>query len=232
MAPSLVKFDDVEFDDYIVAPDLEDPNSLDYAAVLIPSIDFSKVKTHTFEIDLPAADNANLHLETIPTFLGQDSTETDLPETYQGNPLYINFTDNKISAVAHDIDYGSVKYSDVGRPLTGVVESTTDNPDQDLLTVSDNRRNRTAVQVYLTQTTGFTDGEHALSSELRFYQSSVNFEKLTAGSILLSKTTNGMAIPSVSNNEVQGLKLYIYNSVLKTGQYKSKLDWSIVSAPE
>ncbi|WP_300559520.1 hypothetical protein [Companilactobacillus sp.] len=227
MAPSSVKIDGEEYGGYVVDSVQGDDTVADIA---ITNLDFSKTKTHTYEIAIDAGYNNNLQFVTTPTLYGQTADESNLPDPYTGNPLGINFSDGELNVKAHDIDYGQLKYSNVGTAVDGSVDGTNNN-DKNLLTVNDNRRDKTATQIFLAQTTPFSDGSNTLASELRYYNGS-NYTTLTKDGIPISSAANGSALNSVGNNATDGLKLYMYNSAIKYGSYSSTLSWTVVNAPE
>ncbi|MCH4008911.1 hypothetical protein [Companilactobacillus sp.] len=227
MAPSSVKVDGEEYGGYVVDSVQGDDTVADIA---ITNLDFSKTKTHTYEIAIDAGYNNNLQFVTTPTLYGQTADESNLPDPYTGNPLGINFSDGELNVKAHDIDYGQLKYSNVGTAVDGSVDGTNNN-DKNLLTVNDNRRDKTATQIFLAQTTPFSDGSNTLASELRYYNGS-NYTTLTKDGIPISSAANGSALNSVGNNATDGLKLYMYNSAIKYGSYSSTLSWTVVNAPE
>lgn len=225
MAPfeNVVDLFDKDEGNYVVLFVQDDPTVAD---VVITNIDFSTIKTHTYEIDLVANDNAELHFTTTPRLVGQDADEMNLPDSYSGNPLQINFTSGEITAKAHDIDYGVQNYSQVGIPITGTV--TSDNGTDALLEIQDHRRDKPAIQVLLSQVTSFSSGNQILHAQFR-YDNDDQEAVISEQPISILTVATGQTVPSIPG---KNLKLYIYNGAIDYGQYTTVLNWDIVQAPQ
>lgn len=101
-----------------------------------------------------------------------------------------------------------------------------------MLSVSDNRRDKDSQQIYLAQTEGFVDDDNnELQSELRYYDSSGNYQLLSSSNLLVSDISQGDTVNSIVNNENTGLRLYIHHGSLKYSQYTSTLLWTIQNTP-
>lgn len=221
-----VKVDGQATDDYFVSTMVGDDST--YYLTLF-NLDFTKNKTHSYQFDFDVSGNDNFDFTTTPSLTGQDSAENAIDGTYEGNSLTIHFTDNKLSAQAHDVDYGTLKYSDVGKPQSGTIDGQTAS---DILSVTDKRRDKSPAKVYLSQTAQFTSNGTKLPSELRYYFGDGSYQTISDQATLLSDSVDGSAVNSVPNNTVQGLRLYIYNAPITYGSYSSTLDWTIEDTPD
>lgn len=226
MSPTSIKLDGEDAEN---AYALVDPADESVKLVRIYDVDFSTTKSHTYEIDVPAADNGVLEYVTTPSVQAANAAGQDLPYEYLGNPITINFTDNKLTAQANPLDYGQLKYSSVGKPVNATIDG---QDDADMLSVSDNRRDKDSQQIYLAQTEGFVDDDNnELQSELRYYDSSGNYQLLSSSNLLVSDISQGDTVNSIVNNENTGLRLYIHHGSLKYSQYTSTLLWTIQNTP-
>lgn len=220
-----VKIDGNATDDYFV---ITDPNDGNKHFLRMFNVDFTKDKSHTYEFSFNAAGDDNNDFVTAPTLTGQDANENDIEGTYEGNALTMHFRDNKLSAQAHDVDYGTLKYSNVGKVQSGTVDGQTT---ADILSVTDNRRDKNASSIYLSQDTPFVDGDKTLASELRYYTPDGQYQVLTNQNALISNNSAGSSVPSVTNDPDTGLKLLLFNSVINNGNYQSTLTWTIQNTP-
>ncbi len=227
MAPDTVMIDGTKYSDYYITADPNDP-TMSY--LKITNINMTTSKSHSFEIDMPAESNGNISVDATPTLIGADADENQLPDTYVGNGLTMNFSDGQLDAQAHDISYGQLQYSSVGKPVEGTVD-TNDNPENNILSVSDNRRDKQDTHIYLSQQTPFNSNGNKLSSELRYYTGN-SYQVLTDQNLLISNTAAGDSVNSIENNSSNGLRLYIFDSNLVYGQYTSELDWTVVNGPQ
>lgn len=227
MTPTTVLLDGQAYDDYSLVADPTDANVRD---LRIHNIDFSQNRSHDFEIQVPAASNDNLQFVTTPSLDWQKSNAKDTDGTYSGNPLSIDFSDDKLTAQANDISYGTLKFQDAGKDINGNVNGT-NNTDKNLLSVQDNRRNKVATQIYLSQKNPFKDGETTLPAELRYYYQG-QYRLLNENDTLISSSSSGAKLDSVGNDLDQGLRLYVNPGNFRPGSYSSDLVWTITDAPE
>ncbi|WP_125770051.1 hypothetical protein [Companilactobacillus furfuricola] len=201
----------------------------DYQFVYLFNIDFSKYKTHTYEFSFDVEDNGNSKFVTTPTLYGQKEDESDIDGNFPANDLTINFSDNQLTAQANDIDYGKLKFSNVGKPVTGTING---DETSDILNVSDNRRLKKQSKILLEQPNGFTsDTGNKLDAELRYYTPDGNYQIIGNSEVVLSDTPEGSTVNSIENNSTTGLKLFIHESLIKNEDYSSTLNWTIQSAP-
>lgn len=161
---------------------------------------------------------------------GQDENEQDIDGTFDSNDVIINFTDNKLQMQANDIDYGVLKFSNVGKPVAGTINGQSS---ADVLSVSDNRRTKDQAQIYLSQTNDFmSESGNNLPAELRFYAQDGTYKTLSKSGILISDTPAGSTVNSIENNDNVGLKLFVMTSAMKNEQYSTTLNWTIQDAPK
>lgn len=221
-----VKVDGQETENYYIGPG---PSGTDQYVYLF-GIDYSANKTHTYEFSFVVDGNSNDQFLMTPELKGQDENEKDIEGIFSGNTLTINFSDNKLQGKANDIDYGALKYSNIGKPVAGTINGQNT---ADILSVSDNRRQKNQAQIYLSQTVPFTSGNGTkLPSELRFYSADGTYQELSSDGILIADTPAGNSVNSIENSSDIGLKLFIYNTAVKNEQYSSTLNWTIQNAPQ
>lgn len=222
-----VKIDGQSTDDFYVGPGPTGNPQEQY--VYFFDIPFDEVKTHSFEFTFTVKGNGNSQFITSPELIGTDEDENAIDGTFRGNMLTINFTNGKLNAQAKDIDYGTLKYSNVGTPVAGTIDgATSDN----ILNIVDNRRQKDATAIYLTQNNQFTSGANVLDSELRYYDSDGNYQEVSQSPILIDQSESGDTLNSVANDPDIGLKLLIRQGNLTDGQYTSTLTWTIANAPQ
>ncbi|AKP68105.1 hypothetical protein [Companilactobacillus ginsenosidimutans] len=225
MNPTSAKLDGEETDQYTTTRDPDDSN-MNYLTFI--EIDMQKNNSHTFEITVPAEDNDNLVLTTAPTVVGANAAGDDLPNIYQGNTLTINFTDDDLQLDAHDVDYGTLKYSNVGTPVKGTIDG---QDSADILSVTDNRRNKDPKQILLSQDNPFTSDEGELASELRYYNPDGTYQLMSDQAAIIHKSNQGDTVGSLINDYNVGLRLFIYHGSIKYTDYKTTLLWTVKDAP-
>lgn len=160
---------------------------------------------------------------------GQKADESDIDGSFTSNELTINFSDNKLDGHANDIDYGKLKYSSVGKPVTGTING---EESADIFSISDNRRQKNQSKIYLQQTRKFLSAAgDELHGELRYYSPDGTYQVLDSAQALISDTPAGNTVGSIGNSNTTGLKLFIFDSLIKNADYSSTLNWTIESAP-
>lgn len=220
-----VKVDGQATDNYYIGPG---PSGSDQFVYLF-GIDFSEYKTHTYEFSFTVDNDKNEKFVTTPTLTGQKADESDIDGSFTSNELTINFSDNKLDGHANDIDYGKLKYSSVGKPVTGTING---EESADIFSISDNRRQKNQSKIYLQQTRKFLSAAgDELHGELRYYSPDGTYQVLDSAQALISDTPAGNTVGSIGNSNTTGLKLFIFDSLIKNADYSSTLNWTIESAP-
>ncbi|WP_172968732.1 hypothetical protein [Companilactobacillus mishanensis] len=197
------------------------------AYITFDGIDFTNSKTHTYELDFESIQDSNLAFNTKVELLGTDSDGNSTSEPYSGDNLLINFTDGSVQLEANDVDFGTLSYENVGKSVDGIVKDN-DN----LLNVTDNRRDKSARSITLKQDTLFMNGTKKLKAILSFNDGSGNTPTpITEEATTVASSSDDAAIPSVGSKNGQGLELMLSNQAIQTGTYTSTLNWTITDAP-
>ncbi|MQS89095.1 Ig-like domain-containing protein [Companilactobacillus mishanensis] len=214
---------DGQEEEYSILNDPDDPSS---QLLMMHNIDFSTTQEHSFEVNYKAGDFTKIVHTSTPRVSGFENPDTPIDGDFLGNSVTVNFTTNKLDAVAGNVSYGELTYSNVGKPVDGSV----DNDASELLSIQDNRRDRVATKIYLSQSEPFKFGASKLNADLRFYDSDDNFTVLTPDEMLISDNAAGDKVNSIGANEGQSIWLYIYHGKIDYGQYETSLDWTIVNS--
>lgn len=222
-----VKIDGQSTENYYVVSNSSDPGTY---IINFYEIDFTQTKSHSYELSFNTQNKNTYDFVTVPSLTGVDSNEDPIDGTYEGNSLTIHFTDGKLAASANNLDYGTLKYDNIGKPQTGTVDG---DDSTNVLTINDNRRDKTAASIYVSQSTPFTtsNGEKTLPAELRFYDDDGSYKVIGNDNTLVSSTAEGQQLTSVKNGDDYGIKLYIQKGSVEYGQFNSTIEWTFQNAP-
>ncbi|WP_125770049.1 hypothetical protein [Companilactobacillus furfuricola] len=222
-----VKLDGQTTDNYYVVSNSSDPGTY---IINFYEIDFTQTKSHSYEFNFNTVNKNTYDFVTVPALTSVDANEDPIDGTYEGNSLTIHFTDGKLAANANNLDYGTLKYGNIGKPQTGTVEG---DDSANVLTVNDNRRDKTSASIYVAQSTPFTtsNGEKILPAELRFYNVDGSYKLIGNDNTLVSSSSQGQPLTSVKNGDDYGIKLYIQKGASQYGQFNSTIEWTFQNAP-
>ncbi|MFD1472773.1 WxL domain-containing protein [Companilactobacillus mishanensis] len=194
--------------------------------IIAPGLNFSANKTHNYEFDFTSTEKSNTSFHSLTQVQGYDSSGADLG-IFNGNELKMIFTDGSVQLEANDVDFGTLTYENVGKSVDGIVKNN-DN----LLNVTDNRRDKSARSITLKQDTLFMNGTKKLKAILSFNDGSGNTPTpITEEATTVASSSDDAAIPSVGSKNGQGLELMLSNQAIQTGTYTSTLNWTITDAP-
>lgn len=199
------------------------PDGNGNAAITAKNIDFTSQKQHTFEFDFTSNTATNTPFTTNAQLLGTDSSGNRL-DTYNGEGLTIDFVDGLLHADASNVDFGTLTYADVGDQVTGVIDGN------NLLNVTDNRRDKNAQVITLRQNSPFNNGGHDLAATLSF-DNNGKMTPLNTADQEIASTKDDATVPSIGPDNNQSLKLQLANAAIQKGNYTTTLDWTITSAP-
>lgn len=138
--------------------------------------------------------------------------------------LTMNFADNNISIKAQNWNYGSIN-SYQNKVLLNREKIVGNH-----LEVSDNRREKKALKLYLIQSEPFKSGENVLPSEMRYYQKNGNYNVLGDAGTLVSETIDGQSLDPIMWNDDEGPRLFIADGHYVAGNYSTNLEWSLVES--
>lgn len=196
--------------------------------IVASGFDFSKNTTtpHSYEFDFQSMETTDLSFHGKVQIQAYDNNEGDLG-IIDGPDFLLNFTDGQLQFKANTVKFGDLTYTNVGKIVTGNV----DNNDN-LLTVTDNRRNKTAMDIKLTQETPFMNGSKKLQATLSYDDGSGKIpQTITDQPTVVASSTTGNSVPSIGASNGQKLGLTLANQAIQTGAYTSTLDWEITDAP-
>lgn len=141
----------------------------------------------------------------------------------EGTKETINYISNQIVPTISDIDFGTI--TPYTQNILKYRPETTNSPNN-IVEVTDNRREKKAMQVYVSQDNDFQhESENAtLPASLRYYNGGQYVDILNQKTLLL-ETEDGVALDSISWNKADGLLLYINPGQKLTGSYSTTLNW-------
>ncbi|WP_125574663.1 Ig-like domain-containing protein [Levilactobacillus angrenensis] len=215
-----------------------------YYLVTRKAIDFSSNHSHSYEVDFKSLVDTdtdfttNLQMEAFNTdassLSGEASQGTnsvlgtakdDHFDTYTSPDINLHFSSNTLTAQAGDVTFGSLSYANVDQVIEGQVLGG-----DDLLAVTDDRRDKTATTISLRQATPFSDGTHTLTAKLSYANGSTVKQLTDTNQVVLSAGA-GIKVGSLNANRGQELQLVLASQAIYPGNYTSTLDWTITSAP-
>ncbi|MFC6202775.1 hypothetical protein ACFP1L_12960 [Lactiplantibacillus nangangensis] len=191
--------------------------------IKVTNINFIDHQTHTFQLGFSSHTVTNKTLTTAVKLTGHNANGTEIG-SYSGPDLIIDFIDGALHATAANVDFGNLTYANVGQKITGTVNA--DN----LLTVTDNRRDKVRSVITLRQNGAFNNGNHDLAATLFMTEGDTSLA-LTNSEQTVVVANKGDTVPSVSSKNNQYLKLQLGNAAIIPGNYTTTLDWAVTAAP-
>lgn len=191
----------------------------------VSGVDMAKGKSHHFDVTFTSQEETTVDFKTQAQVFGYGQDNQELG-TYAGETLGIHFTDGSIDATAHPVTFGTIGVAEVDKEIRGSVLGS-DN----LLSVTDNRREKKATAVQLSQTTPFENGGTMLSQATISYNSISGWviPLTTAGQTVIN-AGDDISLQSVGGEgEFLSFKLGVLPE--QTGAYSATLTWAFVSAP-
>lgn len=194
-------------------------------------------KKSILHIDLDGLDqnqSKSLKIDTLTHDITNKESFLSTPEYYGLDPdgdkytsygpeLNINYITNKLTAQFKDISFEPISLYD-GHSIKHRTEETNDpNP---VIKVDDQRRQKMAMRLFLTQLTPFTsDTNVTLPASLRLYNGST-FKNPLYQKTLVSQSHNGNIFNSIIWHKDNGLLLHLDKKSFVSGKYSSKLSWT------
>lgn len=192
--------------------------------IVASGLDFETEKTHTFSFKFDSMETKNLNFTADVEIQGYDSSGADLG-IFKSGGITLGFIDGQLEATAHAVDFGTLTYDNVNQEITGNVADGAD-----LLSVTDNRRDKAAMSITLQQTTPFSNGSHNLAATLS-YDNGEELLPLSGEAQVVASSANDSSVPSLGTTTGASLKLKLANAAIVPGSYSSTLVWTITDAP-
>ncbi|GAB5056266.1 hypothetical protein COSHB9_06530 [Companilactobacillus alimentarius] len=127
----------------------------------------------------------------------------------------------------NDIDYGSIK------PIANeklIYRQEKTNWPNNILDIDDMRRNKTALKLVLSQEAPLKDDqENELQGHLKYINDDSEADLLNSSAIV-SETSGGQEMNSLSWRTDKGVLLEMNNKLNKSGSYHAKLNWTFVDS--
>lgn len=204
--------------------DYNSVSASDKQTLTIKNLNFTGIKTFTLEVNLTIDDNSKSSFASKAIVTGYDASGNTISNYSAGNDLTMNFADNNISIKAQNWNYGSIN-SYQNKVLLNREKIVGNH-----LEVSDNRREKKALKLYLIQSEPFKSGENVLPSEMRYYQKNGNYNVLGDAGTLVSETIDGQSLDPIMWNDDEGPRLFIADGHYVAGNYSTNLEWSLVES--
>lgn len=187
----------------------------------ISNINLADTLDHKITVDTTTGPTGNSSsFTTTPKFV---SPNNDFSAS--GNALTIKYGSDSLRLTAANFGYGAINNSG----SETLVNRTNDTTFFDALTVEDNRRDKTPLDLSITATP-LTNGTNILPATLRYYFDESNFKPLGTAPQLILSTTNNQALGNISWTKNDGIKLHIQNGNQYIGTFKSKLTWTVTDS--
>lgn len=159
---------------------------------------------------------------SIPTLFGLDPDSDEY--TSKDPELSINYLSNKLTASFKDINFEPITIFDHHQIKHRTYETNDPNA---VITIDDQRRNRSHLKLFLKQLTPFkNDKGNILPADLRLY-SNDSYQPTLNNKVLVSESTLGKIFQSVIWSHDDGLLLHIDKDHFLPGHYSSNLSWNI-----
>lgn len=214
-----LKLNGQDFTDYSYTSD----NNGNSSTLIVKNVNFSTVKKYSLEVNSTIGKNDDSSFSTAVTMVGYD-TNINVVGNYNAGELTMNFAANSISMKAQDWDYGSIN------SYNSKVLLDRKKTENNHLEVTDKRREKKALKLYLAQSNPFKSGENVLPSEMRYYQKDGGYSVLDSTGTLVSETIEGQTLGSIMWSDDEGPKLFIMDGISQAGNYSTTLEWSLVES--
>lgn len=214
-----LKLNGQDFADYSYTSDSNGKSS----TLVVKNINFSTIKKYSLEVNSTIGENDDPLFSTTTTVVGYDANNSVIGN-YNAGELTMNFAANSISMKAQDWDYGSIN------SYNSKILLDRKKIENDHLEVTDNRREKKALKLYLAQSNPFKSGENVLPSEMRYYQKDGGYSVLDSTGTLVSETIEGQTLGSIMWSDDEGPKLFIMDGISQAGNYSTTLEWSLVES--
>lgn len=148
-----------------------------------------------------------------------------------GESRSMSLVTDKLEYETKPIDYGVVR--PIGNKKTIYRQNDASNWPNNVISVDDMRRNKSAVQLYIQQEVPFHDSKalHTLYGHLKFDDDG-NEKNLLSEPALVAHSDEGKAMNSLSWRADKGVLLEMDNKMNVSGSYETKLDWTFVDSVE
>lgn len=212
----------VEKEDYSIIHD--DDNNTDNLVIKIGNIgkqETAAIDVFTTVAGISASEEFNF------TNYAYGSTSDEQIYRQEGVQETINYAIDSFSTDIADIDYGWVGPSNQNLLQKRPAELNLPN---NIVNVDDQRRDKTALKVYVSQVTDFiNDNGETLQAVMRYYENG-SFTDILNAPVLISETTSGEELNSIGWMEEDGLLLYVNNKFTSGGAYQATLNWNFTES--
>lgn len=218
-----IKINNQNFTDYGLTDDTDNSQG---SILTLRNLNSITVKDFAIEINSTTGKNEVASFDSTVSVNGYDTNGNLVGKYLPGQGLKLNFADNSINLQANDWNYATINSYTTEKLLNR------DKIEGNYLEVTDKRRNKQALKLYLAQKDPFKSDEKVLNSELRYYKTAGDYEVLSGDGTLISETAAGQTLGSILWSDNEGPRLFIGNGVHEAGVYTTQLEWSLVESVE
>ncbi|MFC6176464.1 hypothetical protein ACFQAV_06405 [Companilactobacillus huachuanensis] len=214
----LMNGEELAEDQYEIIP--EDDDNSDNLVMSIGNINTNadvKIEVNTTVQNITQQDT----FKSTPYVYGTDN-DGNLYRREARNEV-INYISNQIETNIKNIDYGTlIAYK---KNILKYRPDEINNPNN-IVDISDNRRTKDAMNVYVSQQDEFTHETSGavLPVSLRYYQNG-SFQNIINDKIPVSSSQAGDELASIGWNKADGLLLHVDDSPLFAGKYTTSIIW-------
>lgn len=209
-------------------------------------INNDNIKPENIRIDENTVHIKHIPIENFPTKVTIDTIVTKIEKnSFEYAPLFtvytsdqesyidpiepinsISFVNDGIVPIPHNIEFGQII-----KRVSSLENRILPDSDNNIVDFNDNRRNKTPAKLELS----FSDKFHYGSSnspittdslELRYFDSNQNELGIPSKNLVVEQTKQGESIQPISWQNNEGLKIFVRNTNLDDGIYKSKIVWT------
>ncbi|MFD1419321.1 Ig-like domain-containing protein [Companilactobacillus keshanensis] len=194
--------------------------------LVVPNLSFSTKQSHSIQVtsSVGSVDEKET-LHTTPYILGQVSTADDYRS--DGSEEAITYSTNTIQMNAEDIHFGNINPLSSNKTIYRPDEL---NEPQNVIEIDDQRRNKNHAEVRAQQDGEFLNSENVkLFGNLTFVNNGTVHD-LLENDQLIQSTSEGNSVPSIGWSRENGILLHISDANLTNGNFKTKINWSIVES--
>lgn len=208
---------EISSDDYSIIRD--EDNDTDDLVISLNTLDTKE--TATIDVDTTVKNIVKKENQSyIPYIYGTNNDENVYRK--EGSKENINYVTDSLDADIKDINFGTIKAFSKN---TLKYRSSEMNSPNNIIDIVDQRRNKDALKVFVSQMNEFTDdNSQTLPVSLRYYENG-NYTEILKNKVQVSQSDIGQELSSIGWGKDDGLLLHINEDHLKTGEYSTTLTW-------
>ncbi|WP_057880675.1 hypothetical protein [Companilactobacillus kimchiensis] len=190
--------------------------------LVIPIKDLNPTESKAIEVNTTVQGILkNTSFKSTPYVYGTDNDNGVYRQ--DGMTETLNYLSNQIEPQIQDIDFGAI--SAYSKNTLKYRPNELNNPNN-IVDVEDYRRDKGALQVYVSQDNEFIHESKSatLPASLRYYNNGSHTDILN-NKVLISETDIGITLDPIAWNKSEGLLLHINDNQLLTGKYSTTLTW-------